>query len=92
MAPVRRCSGLADGVDDVVPERLGIAFAQKFRRGDLDSAAVRICNAAPEDIILAAGIDADHRPYQVIMGHDRPIFAYRFVRPIEADRVAAVRQ
>lgn len=51
---------IGEGADDVAPERLGIAFPQRFRPRSCDPAAIAIRNAAPEDIALVAGIDCDH--------------------------------
>src|SRR5258708_10933667 len=59
------------GMDDVVPKGLGVLLAQRLRPGGLDPAARPIAKAPPEDIVLAAGIDADDRPHLMIMRHDR---------------------
>ena len=57
-------------VNDVVAERFGVADAQERAAGGLDPAA-SVRQTAPEDVVLAAAVDADHRPHLMIMRHDR---------------------
>ena len=54
-------------------ERLDIALAQGFGAGGLDLATRPLRDTAPEDVVLAAGIDADHRPHQMIVRSNRHI-------------------
>src|SRR5437016_5101216 len=58
-------------MDDVAAERLGIALAKRFCPGRLDPATVGTRYPTPEDVVLAPGINADHRPDQMVVRHDR---------------------
>src|SRR5882724_11471445 len=55
-------------VNDVVPERLGIALTERLGAGGFDPAA---WNAPPENVVLTARVDADHRPHLMIVRHQR---------------------
>src|SRR5262245_30731823 len=56
-------------VDDVVAERFRVAFAQGLGACRLQLAA-RASRPSPEDIVLAAAVDADHCPHAMIVRHD----------------------
>src|SRR5580658_8345187 len=64
-------NGVDDGVDDVRAERATIAHAQRPCACRLDVPGGILGQPAPEDVVLTAGIDADHRPHPMIMRHDR---------------------
>src|SRR5712692_3632858 len=57
-------------VNDVTPERHRVAVAQGLCACGLDPATGIIGHAAPEDVVLTAGIDADNGPHLVVMRHD----------------------
>jgi hypothetical protein len=57
-------------VNDIVAE--GFCVADTERPGaSRFNAAVAIRQAAPEHVVLAAGVDSDDRPHIVIVRHDR---------------------
>jgi hypothetical protein len=58
-------------MDDVAAERFGIPLAERLCARRLDLAAGGVRQPAPEDVVLAAGIDADHRPHQMVVRPDR---------------------
>src|SRR6266487_229413 len=58
------------GVNDVVAQGEGVAFAQRFRARGLDSATSLTREPAPQDVVLAARVDRDDGPHLVIVGHD----------------------
>ncbi len=58
------------GMDDVPPERRGIAVAERPRARRLDLAVGFVLQPAPEDVVFPAGIDADDGHHLVIVGHD----------------------
>ena len=58
-------------MDDVAAQRLGIADPQRPAACRLDLGRTRRADAAPIHVVFGAGINADHRPDQVIMRHDR---------------------
>src|SRR5437868_5200076 len=64
---------VGDGVDDVAAQRFGLALAQRLRARRLDLAAGISRQPPPPDVVLAAGIDADDRPHQmVVRPHGHP--------------------
>src|SRR5215469_5505589 len=58
-------------MDDITPERLDIPFPQRLCSGGFNAAATVSRQAAPEDVVLATRVDADYRPHQMIVRHDR---------------------
>src|SRR6266571_3372984 len=64
--PDRVCHGM----NDVVAQGEGVAFAQRFRARGLDSATSLTREPAPQDVVLAARVDRDDGPHLVIVGHD----------------------
>src|SRR5690348_12230583 len=78
------------GVDDIAPERLDIPFPQRLRAGGLDAAAILSRHAAPEDVVLATRVNADHRPHQMIVRHDRHAGAPDHVEDGQLGRIMKV--
>src|SRR5215831_9983805 len=79
--------GIGHRMNDAVAERLGILLAQRLGTLSLELAAAGPRNAAPEDVVLAARIDADHRPHAVVMGHDGHLWCPDHVEDGQLGRV-----
>src|ERR1700730_18656211 len=60
---------IGDGVNDVLPQGLGVPLAQRLRARGFERAHGTPRDAAPEDVVLPARIDPDHRPHLMIMRH-----------------------
>jgi hypothetical protein len=58
-------------MNDIAPERLGVAHRERLRAGGFQLALVTTRHAAPENVVLTTGIDADDRPHVVIVRHHR---------------------
>src|SRR5262245_10672894 len=58
-------------MDDVAPARLGVVHPERFRGGGVQLAVATVRHAAPADVVLATGMDADDRPRVVIVGDVR---------------------
>src|SRR5262245_58285605 len=56
-----------DGVDDVRSEGHRLALAKRLGSGGLDRTVGVACGPSPEDVVLAARVDADDRPHPMIM-------------------------
>ena len=57
-------------MDDVVSEWHGVFFADGLGASRLDF-AIAARNGAPENVVLAPGVDADHGPHAVIVRQQR---------------------
>src|SRR5712692_5676670 len=57
-------------MDDVAAQELRVPFAERLGPHGLDPATGLAGHPPPEDVVLAARVDADDRPHLVIVGHD----------------------
>ncbi len=78
------CSGKAgnrigDGVNNVEAERFGIFFAERAGAGSFKLSSWRAWNAAPEDVVFSAGVDADDCPHLMIVREKRHVGAPDYV-------------
>ena len=64
---------VCDGVNDVASERLGVLLAQRLRAGGFHPASCILRQSAPEDVVLAAGVQADDGPHAVVVRQDRHV-------------------
>ena len=53
------------------PKRLGVTHAQGACASRLNSTVRIALDAPPEDVVLPAGVQANHRPHSMVVGHDR---------------------
>src|SRR2546427_6685184 len=61
---------IGHGMDDVVTEREGFAFAQRLGASCLDSTIRVGRQATPQNVVFSPCVDTDHCPHLVIVGHD----------------------
>src|SRR4029077_7203994 len=61
---------IRDGVDDVVAEWLSVFFAEGAGAGGFESSGWTAGDAAPDDVVFAAGVNADDGPHLVIVGEE----------------------
>jgi len=66
---------ICDGMNDVLSERLGVFFAEGAGSGGFEFAGGGTGNATPEDVVFAAGVNADDGPHLVIVGEERHVGA-----------------
>ena len=66
---------IGDGVNDVVAERLGVLFAKGAGAGGFEFTRWGTGDAAPEDVVFPASVNADDGPHLVIVGEERHVRA-----------------
>ena len=59
--------GIDDGVDDVGAERHRLPLTERFGSSGLDPTSRITCWPPPEDVVLAARVDADDGPHPMVM-------------------------
>ncbi len=62
--------GVGDRVDDIGAEHHGVLHGERARPRGFDAAALLGRETPPEDVVLPAGVDPDHRPHPMVVRHE----------------------